>query len=128
MPKMKAFWDKDADWELKMAFVRLDFPPAQRDTAQCVAAAFGHLIGPAILRLRPEHTLGEIMSWSESHGTIEILMALEEEFLGGEMDLQYCKAPNRLFTTRWLHLSWPFEASSLIRISSFSPRLLCLCG
>jgi len=24
--------------------VRLDFPPLRRDTAQCVAAAFGHLI------------------------------------------------------------------------------------
>jgi hypothetical protein len=83
---MKAFWDKDADWELKMAFVRLDFPPSQRDTAQCVAAAFGHLTGPTILRLRPEHMLGEIMSWSESYGMAEVLMALEEEFLGREMD------------------------------------------
>ena len=83
---MRIASNNDADWELKMAFVRLDFPPPQRDTAQSVAAAFGHLIGPAILRLRPEHTLGEIISWSESYGTAEILMALEEEFLGHEMD------------------------------------------
>lgn len=83
---MKDTWNKDVDWELKVAFVRLDFPPSQRDTALYVAAALGHLVGPAILRLRPEHTLGEIMSWSESYGTIEILMALEEEFLGGAMD------------------------------------------
>jgi len=88
---MKAFWDKDVDWELKMAFVRLDFPPSQRDTAQFVAAAFGHVIGPAILRLRPEHTLGEILSWAESGGvgTVELLLALEEEFLGGEMDDEF---------------------------------------
>jgi hypothetical protein len=81
---MKAASNNDADWKLKMAYVRLDFPPSQR-----VAAAFGHLVGPPILRLRPEHTLGEIMSWSESYGTIEILMALEEEFLGGEMDNEF---------------------------------------
>ena len=34
MRKMKAASNNDADWELKMAFVRLDFPPSQRDTAE----------------------------------------------------------------------------------------------
>jgi hypothetical protein len=75
------------DWELKVAFIRLDFPPPERDTAQTVAAAFGEVMGPAILQLRPEHTMGEIMSWSTSDGfdTVELLVALEEEFLGREM-------------------------------------------
>jgi hypothetical protein len=79
------------DWELKVAFIRLYFPPEERDIAQTVAAAFGELIGPAILQLRPEHTMGEIMSWSRSEppGAVELLMALEEEFLGHEMDDEF---------------------------------------
>ena len=79
------------DWELKVAFIRLGFPPEERDIAQAVAAAFGELIGPAILQLRPEHTMGEIMSWSESLGYVELLMALEEEFLGHETDDEFAE-------------------------------------
>jgi hypothetical protein len=79
------------DWELEVAFIRWDFPPAERDTAQTVAAAFGAVVGPAILQLRPEHTMGKIVSWSHSDSldTVELLMALEEEFLGHEMDDEF---------------------------------------
>jgi hypothetical protein len=78
-----------------MAFVRLDFPPSQRDTAQVVAALFGHFIGPAMLRLRPEHTIGEILSWTESAGlgTVELLMVVEEEY--GEMDDEFARSLER---------------------------------
>ena len=53
-----------------------------------MAATLGQAVGPAILRLRPDHTLSEIMSWTQaaSLGILELLMALEEEFLGHGID------------------------------------------
>jgi acyl carrier protein len=65
-----------------VAFIRLDFPPRQRDTAQTIASLFAGFIGRPIARLRPEHTLVEILSWSESDSfdAVEFIMALEEEF------------------------------------------------
>jgi hypothetical protein len=79
------------NWELKVAFIRLDFLPEERDIAQTVAAALGELVGPAILQLRPEHTMAEIMAWSrsESLGAVELLTALEEEFVGQERDDEF---------------------------------------
>jgi acyl carrier protein len=78
---------KTEDWERYVAFIRLDFPPAERDTAQFIAALFAEFIGRSIARLRPEHTLVEILSWAESDslGAVELVMALEEE-LGFEID------------------------------------------
>ena len=70
------------NWERNVAFIRLDFPPAWRHTAQAIAVALAHFVGRTILRLRPEHTLGEILSWSESASldAVEFVMALEKEF------------------------------------------------
>src|SRR5262249_49607724 len=50
------------DWELFVAFIRLEFPAAQRDTAQRLAVSFAGLVGRAIATLRPEHTIEEIVA------------------------------------------------------------------
>lgn len=55
------------DWELIVAFVRLDFPAEQRDIAQKVAAGLAEMVGSRIKRLRPEHSLRQIVDWSEEH-------------------------------------------------------------
>jgi len=70
------------NWERNVAFIRLDFPPVQRDMAQAIAVALARFVGPAITRLRPEHTFGEILSWSESASldAVEFVMILEEKF------------------------------------------------
>jgi len=56
---------KTVDWELIVAFVRLDFPAGQRDLAQRIAAGLAEVVGSKIKRLRPEHTLGEIANWAD---------------------------------------------------------------
>ena len=59
----RLFWRspaKENDWELVVAFIRLDFPPAQRDVAQKLAAGFAEILGLKIKQLKPEHTLKEI--------------------------------------------------------------------
>jgi len=73
---------KTQDWERYVAFIRLDFPPTQGDTAQAIASVFVELVGPTIARLRPEHRLGEILNWAatDSLDAVEFVMALEEEF------------------------------------------------
>ena len=78
---------RDEDWELKLAFIRLEFPPAQRDLAHSIAVILAEFIGAPILRLRPEHTIGEIFAWSDSSSVdlTELIVALEEEF-GREID------------------------------------------
>ncbi|MGE5303460.1 MAG: hypothetical protein ACM3TN_09050 [Alphaproteobacteria bacterium] len=53
------------DWELVVAFVRLDFPPDQRDIAQKIAAGLAEIVGPKIKQLRPENTLTEIVNWAD---------------------------------------------------------------
>ena len=53
------------DWELVVAFVRLEFPPDQRDIAQKVAAGLAEIVGVKIKQLRPENTLTQIANWAE---------------------------------------------------------------
>ena len=53
------------DWELVVAFVRLDFPPDQRDIAQKIAAGLAEIVGLKIKLLRPENTVNEIADWAE---------------------------------------------------------------
>jgi tetratricopeptide (TPR) repeat protein len=53
------------NWELCVAFIRLDFPPAQRDAAQRLAVALAKVIGKRIIHLRPDCTLREILSWAD---------------------------------------------------------------
>ena len=55
---------KAVDWELVVAFIRLDFPAEQRDIAQKIAAGLAEIVGEKIKRLRPEHTLEEIVGWA----------------------------------------------------------------
>lgn len=60
-------WPRTArtvDWELIVAFIRLDFPAGQRDLAQKIAAGLAEVVGSKIKELRPEHTLGEIANWA----------------------------------------------------------------
>lgn len=57
---------KTVDWELIVAFVRLDFPPEQRDVAQKIAAGLAEIVGLKIKELRPETTLGQIADWAEN--------------------------------------------------------------
>ena len=58
---------KTVDWELIVAFVRLDFPAHQRDVAQKIAAGLAEIVGLKIKQLRPEHTLKQIADWAENH-------------------------------------------------------------
>jgi hypothetical protein len=55
---------KPTDWALVVAFVRLDFPPDQRDLAQKIAVGLAEIVGMKIKQLRPEHTLKQIAAWS----------------------------------------------------------------
>ena len=56
---------KTNDWELLVAFVRLDFPPQQRDIAQKIATGLAEIVGLKIKQLRPEHTLKQIADWAD---------------------------------------------------------------
>jgi hypothetical protein len=56
---------KPVDWALEVAFIRLDFPPQQRDLAQWIAAGLAEIVGLKIKQLRPEHTLKEISGWAD---------------------------------------------------------------
>ena len=53
------------DWELIVAFVRLEFPPDQRDIAQKIAAGLAEIVGLKIKQLRPEITINQVASWAE---------------------------------------------------------------
>ena len=55
---------KPTDWSLVVAFIRLDFPPQQRDVAQKIAVGLAEIVGMKIKQLRPEHTLAQIAAWS----------------------------------------------------------------
>ena len=72
---------KTEDWESYVAFIRLDFPPQQRDIAQRLAVVFAQVVGREIARLRPDHTLVEVLGWrgADSLDTVEFIMALEQE-------------------------------------------------
>ena len=76
-----------AAWEKDVAFIRLDFPPEQRDLAQHFAAILACIVGKEIRRLKPEHRIVEIVQWGESDSldAVELVMVLEEEF-GFELD------------------------------------------
>jgi hypothetical protein len=52
------------DWALIVAFIRLDFPPDQRDLAQKVAGGLAEIVGSKIKQLRPEHTIKQIADWA----------------------------------------------------------------
>jgi hypothetical protein len=57
---------KAVDWELVVAFIRLDFPPEQRDLAQKLAAGMAEFVGARIKRLRPEDSLEQIANWADT--------------------------------------------------------------
>jgi len=57
---------KAVDWELVVAFVRLDFPAEQRDIAQKIAAGLAEIVGTKINRLKPEDRLEQIVGWAEN--------------------------------------------------------------
>jgi len=59
--------DKRTDWALEVAFIRLDFPPQQRDLAQKIAAGLAEIVGEKIKRLGPEITLKEVLGWADNH-------------------------------------------------------------
>lgn len=69
------------DLESYTAFVRLEFPPAERDIAHRLAVAFAEVVERDIVRLRPEHTLVEILGWrgADSLDTIEFVLELKQE-------------------------------------------------
>ena len=54
------------DWELEVAFIRLDFPAEQRDIAQKIAAGLAEIVGTKIKRLNPEDRLEQIVGWAEN--------------------------------------------------------------
>ena len=58
---------KGVDWALEVAFIRLDFPPAQRLVAQQLAAGLAEIVGMKIKQLRPEHNLSQIAEWTDNH-------------------------------------------------------------
>jgi hypothetical protein len=57
---------KAVDWELEVAFIRLDFPAEQRDIAQKIAAGLAAIVGTKIKRLKPEDRLEQIVGWAEN--------------------------------------------------------------
>ncbi len=57
---------KTEDWELEVAFIRLDFPAEQRDIAQKIAAGLAEIVGIKIKRLKPEDRLEQIVGWVEN--------------------------------------------------------------
>jgi len=56
---------KADDRDLLVAFVRLDFPPPERDLAQKIARGLAEIVGDKIKQLRPEHTLAQIADWAD---------------------------------------------------------------
>lgn len=56
---------RKTDWELIVAFVRLEFPPGQRDIAQKIAAGLAEIVGTKIKLLKPENTVNQIADWAE---------------------------------------------------------------
>jgi hypothetical protein len=57
---------KNVDWALEVAFIRLDFPPEQREVAQQLAAGLAEIVGTKIKQLKPEHNLSQIAEWAEN--------------------------------------------------------------
>ena len=57
---------RGTDWALEVAFIRLQFPPEQREVAQQIAAGLAEIVGMKIKRLKPEHNLTQIAEWAEN--------------------------------------------------------------
>ena len=73
--------DDRLDWALIAAFIRLEFPPHQRDLAQKIAAGLAEVVGYKIKRLRPEHTLAEIAHWADDPITaVDLIKVLHAAF------------------------------------------------
>jgi hypothetical protein len=53
------------DWKLIVAFVRLDFPPEQREIAQKIAAGLAEIVGLKIKQLKPDNTVRQIVNWAD---------------------------------------------------------------
>jgi len=62
------------DWALIVAFIRLDFPPHQREAAQKIAAGLAEIVGLKIRELRPEHTIKQIAGWAKDPVSASDLM------------------------------------------------------
>jgi len=58
---------KGIDWALEVAFIRLEFPPAQRIVAQQLAAGLAEIVGMKIKQLKPENNLSQIAEWADNH-------------------------------------------------------------
>jgi hypothetical protein len=56
--------NQTTDWALRVAFIRLEFPPDQREIAQKIAGGLAEIVGLKITQLRPEHTIKEIAGWA----------------------------------------------------------------
>jgi uncharacterized protein (TIGR00730 family) len=73
--------DDRLDWALIAAFIRLEFPPRQRDLAQKIAAGLAEVVGYKIKRLRPEHTLAEIAHWADDPiSAVDLIKVLHAAF------------------------------------------------
>jgi hypothetical protein len=73
----RVFWprsSKPIDWALIVAFIRLDFPPNQRDVAQKIAGGLAEIVGLKIRELRPEHTIKQIAAWAKDPVSVVDLM------------------------------------------------------
>ena len=57
---------KGIDWALEVAFIRLEFPPEQRDVAQQIAAGLAEVVGMKIKQLKPENNLSQIAEWADN--------------------------------------------------------------
>ena len=77
---------KAVDWALEVAFIRLDFPAEQRDIAQKIAAGLAEILGEKIKRLRPEHTLEQILGWAESPVQVSDLIKVLHAAYGIQCD------------------------------------------
>jgi hypothetical protein len=67
---------KSVDWALIVAFIRLDFPPDQRDLAQKVAGGLAEIVGSQIKQLRPEHTIKQIADWANDPVSVADLIKI----------------------------------------------------
>src|ERR1044072_116913 len=56
---------KGIDWALEVAFIRLEFPPAQRVVAQQLAPGLAEIVGMKIKQLTPENNLSQIAEWAD---------------------------------------------------------------
>ena len=77
---------KAVDWELEVAFIRLDFPAEQRDIAQKIAAGLAEIVGTKIKRLKPEDRLEQIVGWAENPVQVSDLIKVLQTAYGIRCD------------------------------------------